>query len=144
MLVKIKKLHDEAVVPEYQTDGAAGCDAHAICIGGQLRVDAGQVVMIPIGVSVEIPEGYEMQVRSRSGLASRGVFVANSPGTVDCDFRGEVKVLIYNANEGPIFIKHGDRVAQFVVSPVKQVSWSVEEELGETERGEGGFGHTGV
>ena len=104
----------------------------------------GERQLIPTGFAIELPEGFEAQVRPRSGLALRhGVTVANAPGTVDSDYRGEIKVILINLGQEPYTVVRGDRVAQLVVAPVIRVEWVEVTELGETGRGEGGFGHTG-
>lgn len=106
---------------------------------------AGKVVLVPTGVCVAIPRGYEMQVRSRSGLAAKqGVFALNSPGTIDSDYRGEVKVILANFSNEDVIIERGTRIAQLVVARHETVTWNVVETLDDTVRGEGGFGSTGV
>lgn len=129
--------------PEYQTSGAAGMDIYAgedvILWGG------GHYLMIRAGYDIEIPPGFEGQVRPRSGLAfKKGVTVLNAPGTIDEDYRGELKVLLINHGEDPWEIKKGERIAQLVIAPVVRAQVSVVTELSETERGQGGFGSTGV
>lgn len=140
MKLKIKKLHKDAIIPKYQTKGAAGFDLHAI-EGGILG--AGCRTLIKTGLAVEVPEGYELQVRPRSGLAlNNGISVVNSPGTVDCDFRGEVGVILINHGVEFFQWKPGDRIAQAVIAKVEHADIEVVETLSETERGEGGFGST--
>jgi dUTP pyrophosphatase len=148
MKIKIKKLHPDAVMPKYATEGAAGFDLVAL---EDYTLFAGGTVLVKTGLSVEIPEGYEMQVRPRSGLSLKTFLrVANSPGTVDSDFRAEVCVIMTNANfftrdyDTSIFIKKGERIAQGVICPVVQAEFEVVEELSDTERGSGGFGSTGT
>lgn len=144
MNVKIKKLSPDAVIPRYATLGAAGFDLVAIenvtLLGGQTR-------LVKIGLSVELPMGFEMQVRPRSGTSLKTPLrVANAPGTVDCDYRGEVCVIITNtANEGtePVEIKKGERIAQGVICAVEHAEFVEVEELSDTSRGTGGFGSTG-
>lgn len=100
--------------------------------------------MLSTGLFVAVPSGYEMQVRSRSGLAAKhGVFVLNSPGCIDPDYRGEIKVILHNTSERPYQVEYGERIAQLVLVPVLRIDWAEVNELNETERGEGGFGHTG-
>lgn len=133
-----------ATVPCYQTSGAAGADVYAF-IPQDIVLNPGKRVLVPTGLSFQIPEGYEVQVRPRSGLASKnGVTCLNTPGTIDSDYRGEVKVLLINLGEEPFIIRNGDRIAQLVVSPVQQAQFSKVDFLDATERGTGGFGSTGV
>lgn len=141
-------------LPAYETKGAAGMDLRAALPAHMLaewtegdRVFAlfpGAHALIPTGIAMAIPEGYEVQVRPRSGLAAKhGISIVNSPGTVDCDYRGEVKVCLINHGSEPFLIRHGDRIAQMVVAPVVQAKWQSVDELDETERGAGGYGSTG-
>lgn len=141
--IKVQKMCKDVELPVYKTAGAVGMDVKAYVGSIPIRILPRNVAIIPTGLKMEIPEGYEVQVRSRSGLASQGVFVINSPGTIDSDYRGEVKVLLYNATDFPVIVKHGDRVAQLVVKPVYRVTLESVKELSDTDRGEGGFGHTG-
>ena len=136
--------HGEGLaLPAYESVGAAGADLRA-AVTEPLTIPPGGTAMVPTGLRVALPEGYEMQVRPRSGLAARhGVTVLNSPGTVDADYRGEVKVLLVNHGAGTFTVERGDRVAQAVVAPVTQGVFAVVDALGETARGEGGFGSTG-
>lgn len=125
------------------TEHAAGADVFA-AVSAVLSLEPGQRTLVPTGMILAIPEGYEIQVRPRSGLALiHGIILPNSPGTIDSDYRGELKVIIMNAGTEPFSIKPGDRIAQLVLSPVVQADFSVSTELTDTERGEGGFGHTG-
>ncbi len=133
-----------AVLPSYQTKGAAGADICA-CIESDVVIGVGERVLVPTGLFFEIPQGYEVQVRPRSGLAVKnGVTCLNTPGTIDSDYRGEVKVILINLGQKPFTVKNGDRIAQIVVSPVEQASFCKVDVLSSTERGEGGFGSTGV
>ncbi|MCI6953270.1 MAG: dUTP diphosphatase [Spirochaetia bacterium] len=133
-----------AVLPSYQTKGAAGADICA-CIETDVVIRVGERVMVPTGLFFEIPQGYEVQVRPRSGLAVKnGVTCLNTPGTIDSDYRGEIKVILINLGQKPFTVKNGDRIAQIVVSPVEQASFCKVDVLSSTERGEGGFGSTGV
>jgi len=128
--------------PVYQTAGAAGCDLISSC---DQIIDPQNWGVIPTGLFIEIPDGYEAQIRSRSGLALRsGVFVLNSPGTIDSDYRGEIKVILANTGHHPLIVKKGDRIAQMVFSPVTQATFEKAEELSKTDRGTGGFGSTGI
>lgn len=128
--------------PAYQTAGAAGCDLISSC---DQIIDPHDWGIIPTGLFIEIPNGYEAQIRSRSGLAAKfGVFVLNSPGTIDNDYRGEIKVILANTSQLPFIIKKGDRIAQMVFSPVTQATFESATELSKTDRGTGGFGSTGI
>jgi len=130
-------------LPRKASAGAAGFDLCA-AIAAQLVLEPGQRAAVPTGLALEIPPGYEGQVRPRSGLARRyGVTVVNSPGTIDSDYRGELLVLLINLGQEPCPIERGDRIAQLVFAPVLEAAWREEEQLAETERGEGGFGSTG-
>lgn len=133
-----------AVIPEYKTAGAAGADLCAL-LNEPLTIPAGKFAMVPTGLFFEIPEGYEVQVRPRSGLAAKnGVTVLNTPGTIDSDYRGEIKVILINLGEADFTINSGDRIAQMIVAPVTQATFSITDSLSETERGAGGFGSTGI
>lgn len=149
MRVKIKKLHQDAVVPKYGTPGAAGFDLVAI---ENVHLQPGETKLVRTGLAIAIPAGYEMQVRPRSGLSLKTALrIANAPGTVDSDFRGEVCVIAHNSaqpygDQGSdliITIEKGDRIAQGVICPVVQVGFDVVDELDETQRGAGGYGSTG-
>lgn len=132
--------------PRQQTSGAAGVDLAAALPEGETMVLApGRRGIVPTGISLALPEGYEGQVRPRSGLAANhGVTVLNSPGTIDSDYRGEIKVILVNHGEEPLAIRRGDRIAQLVVAPVSRVAFEPRERLDETERGSGGHGSTGI
>ncbi len=137
----VVKFHGSSA-PLYKTAGSAGCDLIA---NEDCHVVGGKFKPIGTGLSVEIPAGYEAQVRSRSGLAANhGVFVLNSPGTIDSDYRGEIKVIICNVGHDPFIVKKGDRIAQLVFSPVIQVTFERSQDLSRTVRGDGGFGSTGT
>ncbi|MFV0484853.1 MAG: dUTP diphosphatase [Candidatus Saccharimonadales bacterium] len=143
MKMKIKKMRDGAVLPKYQTNGAAGFDFHA-CIGEPLVMKPGSTATIPTGVGVEIPEGYELQVRPRSGLAYKhDVVMFNSIGTIDSDFRGEMLMKLANYGEKDFVVEPEMRIAQGIVAKVERVEWLEVEELSETDRS-GGFGSTGL
>lgn len=135
-------------LPAYQTDQAAGMDVHAN-LAAENRSDGitlapNERALIPTGFAVAIPEGFEMQVRPRSGLALKhGVTLVNAPGTIDADYRGPVGVILINHGAQPFTITHGERIAQLVLAPVLQVRWSQAASLSETRRGKGGFGSTG-
>lgn len=147
--LKIKKLENfdkDLALPAYETLGAAGADIRAsIGKDEQMVIKPGERVLVPTGLSMEIPLGYEVQVRPRSGLSFKtGLMVVNSPGTIDSDYRGEVKVILGNWGNKDEVVKHGDRVAQILLAPVIQANFVVTEELSDTKRGAGGFGSTGV
>ncbi|MBO4440886.1 dUTP diphosphatase [bacterium] len=131
-----------AKLPVYKTTGAAGAD---ICSNEDIVIKSGGRTVVPTGLFPEIPDGYELQVRSRSGLAAKnGLFVLNSPGTIDSDYRGEIKVILANLGEEDFVISKGDRIAQLILSPVLQALFVETDELSGSSRGEGGFGSTGV
>lgn len=140
--VRFTKVINDAVIPSYQTIGSAGCD---VCSAVNAVIYPSETKLIPTGLRLEIPEGYECQVRSRSGLASKSnIFVLNSPGTIDSDFRGEVNVILHNLNVKPYHVKKGDRIAQLVFTSYEKVEFELEEKLSDTERGSSGFGSSGV
>lgn len=131
-------------LPEYARPGDAGMDLRADH-EFPTYLQPGERLLIPTGLFIELPQGYEAQIRSRSGLAYKhGVMVLNSPGTIDSSFRGEIKVLLYNASAEPFLLVVGERVAQMVVSRYEVVEWQESGALSDSERGAGGFGHTGV
>lgn len=131
--------------PAYMTPHASGLDLPAALEpDGPLTIQPGQIVMVPTGLALAIPPGYEGQVRPRSGLAVKyGLTLVNTPGTIDCDYRGELKVIMINLGPNPVTLKRGDRLAQLIIAPVSQAELIQVEELPATQRGEGGFGHTG-
>ena len=130
--------------PKYQTDGAAGADLCA-CIDEPISIDPGCRALVPTGLSLSIPSGFEGQIRPRSGLALRhGVTVLNAPGTVDSDYRGELKVLLINLGSSPFVVHSGDRIAQLVLASVVRAEFVETLELDDTARGDGGYGSTGV
>jgi len=130
-------------LPRRASSGSAGLDL-AAHLGEPVSIGPGERRLIPTGIAVAIPEGFEGQVRPRSGLAIRhGVTLLNSPGTIDSDYRGQVKVILINLGEEPFVVAPGDRIAQLVIAPVTAVTWDETDELPETGRGEGGFGHSG-
>lgn len=142
--IKVKKLNELAVIPAYQSDGAAGFDFHVVIEGEPIILEPGKRILLGTGLAFAIPEGKEMQIRPRSGLAYKhGITVLNSPATIDSDYRGEVKVLLINHGEESFAIKHSERIAQGVIALVPPVKLVEVDELDETERGSGGFGHTG-
>ena len=130
-------------LPEYQTPLSAGLDIRAN-LDESVTLRPLERAMIPTGLFVELPEGCEMQIRPRSGLAAKhGVTVLNSPGTIDADYRGEIKVILVNLSNEPFTIEAGERIAQMIVARYEQIEWEAAEELSSTERGAGGFGSTG-
>lgn len=130
-------------LPEYSTSGSAGMDLRAN-LEAPVVLKPLERSLIPTGLFMELPEGYEAQVRPRSGLAiKQGITCLNTPGTIDADYRGEVKVILINLSQETQTIQHGDRIAQMVVQSVEQVAWEAVTTIGATTRNEGGFGHTG-
>ena len=143
MKVSIKKLKKNAVVPEYATAGAAGADLYA-CIEEDVNIESGESAFIPCGFALAIPDGYVGLIYARSGLScKKGLAPANKVGVVDSDYRGEITVSLYNQSKEPRTISAGDRIAQLVIAPVIQAEFDLVEDLGDTARGEGGFGSTG-
>jgi dUTP pyrophosphatase len=137
---------DRAIaLPSYESAGAAGADVRANLPGGTpVVVQPGARALVPTGLRMAIPAGFEVQIRPRSGLALKhGITLVNSPGTIDSDYRGPVGVIVLNTGVDPFEIAHGDRIAQMVVAPVTQAAFDVVEKLGQTTRGAGGFGSTG-
>ena len=140
--VKVVNASKEAL-PAYETPLSAGMDLRAN-VTEPVLLQPGQRTLVPTGLRIELPAGYEAQIRPRSGLALKhGITVLNSPGTIDADYRGEIQVLLVNLSEQAFEIKQGERIAQMVVARHERVQWSETAELSDTERGAGGFGHTG-
>ncbi|MEQ8252613.1 MAG: dUTP diphosphatase [Oceanibaculum nanhaiense] len=137
--------HGEGLdLPAYQTADSAGLDLVA-AVEAEMVLNPGERALVPTGLAIALPSGYEAQIRPRSGLAFKhGMTVLNSPGTVDADYRGEVKVLMINLGQEPFAVKRGERIAQMVVAPVTQIVWQPVADLDETARGAGGFGSTGT
>ena len=141
--LSIKRLTDLAVIPEYQSEEAAGMDLHA-AIEADVLLAPGAIVKVPLGFAMAIPHGFEAQVRPRSGLSSRhGVTLPNAPGTIDSDYRGEVLVPLINLGTEPFVVTPGMRIAQMVIAPVVQATIQEVDDLEDTSRGSGGFGSTG-
>lgn len=141
--IKVKRLRAGAKLPAYMSAHAAGMDLYA-CPDEEIVVAPGRRAMIPTGIALAIPVGYEGQVRPRSGLAlHRGVTLVNAPGTIDADFRGEVGIILINHGEDAFVVSPGDRIAQLIISPVPRATFEQVDELDATDRDEGGFGHTG-
>jgi dUTP pyrophosphatase len=131
-------------LPTYATPGAAAMDLRAVVPADGLCIAPGERALVSTGIRIAVPEGYEAQVRPRSGLAlSHGIGMVNSPGTIDSDYRGVVGVILINYGSEDFFIHRGDRIGQMAICPVTRIEWSVKESLDETERGADGFGHTG-
>jgi len=138
----INKSHHS--LPMYQTEHAAAMDVHAYLPEGSMTLDSLERAAVPTGISIALPVGYELQVRSRSGLSLKnGIVAINSPGTIDADYRGEIKILIANLSRETYEVEDGDRIAQLVVAKCERLEWNEVEVLDETARGAGGFGHTG-
>jgi dUTP pyrophosphatase len=141
--VRIRRLRPDAVLPRYMTDQAAGMDL-AAAIDVPLTLSPGMRARVGTGIAVSLPAGYEAQIRPRSGLADRhGISLLNSPGTIDADYRGEIGVILVNHGDQPFTIRSGDRIAQMVIGPICRVQWIEVEVLDDSDRGVGGFGHTG-
>jgi dUTP pyrophosphatase len=131
-------------LPSYATAQSAGLDLMA-AVASDVTLAPGARQLVPTGLAIALPAGFEAQVRPRSGLALKhGITVLNSPGTIDADYRGEVQVLLINHGSQPFVIRRGDRIAQMVVAPVTQIAWNIVDRLDETERGSGGYGSTGI
>ena len=144
--VRVRRLaHAEGItLPAYATDGAAGADLCA-AVDAKMIIEPGDRAAVPTGLVLEIPAGYEGQVRPRSGLAIKaGLTIVNAPGTIDSDYRGELKVLMINLGSDPVSINRGERIAQLLIAPVTRASFVESEDLSVSERGGGGFGSTGV
>ena len=142
MKVKFKKLNEEAIIPEFKTAGSAGMDITSI---EDVTLNPGQFKIVKTGLACAIGEGYEVQIRPRSGMACKyGITVINTPGTIDSDYRGEIGVGLINLSAGQFDINKGDRIAQLVVNKIEQPEIEIVDELDETERGAGGFGSTGT
>lgn len=141
--VQLKKLRSDATIPRYMTEGAAGMDLCA-ALDAPITIPAGQRAPVATGLAMAIPHGYEGQLRPRSGLAREfGITLANSPATIDSDYRGHVVIVLANLGDQPVTIEHGHRIAQMVIAPVEQAALVEVQELSATERGAGGFGSTG-
>ena len=144
--VKVKQLPHGADIPlpKYMSEHAAGMDLFA-AVSGELVIPSGEWKLVPTGLAIALPEGFEAQVRPRSGLAlKQGVSILNTPGTVDADYRGEVGVILMNHSKNDLVIKRGDRIAQMIINKIERIEFEEVEELPSTERGAGGFGHSGI
>lgn len=145
IILKVKRLNNntDLPLPSYQSDGSSGLDLCA-AVNKELTLKPGDIELIPTGLSISLPEGYEAQIRPRSGLALRyGLGFVNAPGTIDADYRGEIGVIAINWGKKPLTIKRGDRIAQMVIHRVSRAIVEEVNELDSTKRGEGGFGHSG-
>ena len=142
--ILIKRLSKQVSLPKYETSGSSGMDL-AANIDTNINIDPGKSAIIPTGLALSIPKGFEVQIRPRSGLAAKQkISVLNTPGTIDADYRGEIKVILINLGEEPFKVEKGLRVAQMVVCPIVQAQLKEVDDLSETERGKGGFGSTGA
>ncbi|MFZ8801373.1 MAG: dUTP diphosphatase [Candidatus Calescibacterium sp.] len=141
MVLKVKKLKEDVKLPVYSTDGSAGLDLFS---AEEVEIPAGQWKLVGTGISIELPDGFEAQVRPRSGLALKGITVLNTPGTIDPDYRGEVKVILFNVSDQNFKVEKGMKIAQLVISKFERVKVEVVDKLSDTKRGEGGFGSTGI
>ena len=148
VIVRVKPLdHFTGLeLPRYQTRASAGMDLPAaVPVDEPVIIPPGEWRLIPTGLAIALPEGFEAQIRPRSGLAAKfGISCVNTPGTVDADYRGEMRVNLINHGKTPFTVNRGERIAQMIIAPVTQISWAEVTELDETERGAGGFGSTGV
>lgn len=144
MEFKVKRLHDHARLPSYQSEHAAAMDLHA-ALDEPLTLGSLERAVVPTGIAISLPAGYEAQVRARSGLAAaHGITMANGIGTIDADYRGEVGVILINLGKDPFIVEPGMRIAQLVIARYEKVVWREVDELDETTRGRGGFGSTGT
>lgn len=146
LTINIKRIlsgFDDVELPRYATEGSAGMDIRA-AVNDEVILKSGKTILVPTNFSLEIPEGFEIQVRPRSGMAiNHSIGILNSPGTIDSDYRGEIKIILFNFGEEDFIIKRGDRIAQLIVSRVYRTMLKEIDELNSTGRGSGGFGHTG-
>lgn len=142
MEVRIKS--ESGYLPAYETEGAAGMDLRA-SLKEPVTLEPGGRFLVPTGLSIELPAGYEAQIRARSGLAvKKGIGLVNGVGTIDSDYRGEIKIALINWGQEPFTISDGDRIAQMIIAKYERITWKKTDELEDTERGSGGFGHTGI
>lgn len=145
--IKITRLSEATAdipLPTYATNGSAGMDIYA-AIERELEIKPGETVLIPTGFSIELPHGFEAQIRPRSGLAVKhSIGIMNSPGTIDPDYRGEVKIILTNFGQQSFTVRRGDRIAQMVIARYERIVWEEVHQLSETQRGSGGFGSTGI
>ena len=145
MKIQFKKLDNRAIIPEYKTTGSAGFDLNVLLDTEEYILKKGEIKLFKTGLAMSLPDGYEAQIRSRSGLSLKnGVIVLNSPGTVDSDYRGEIGIILMNCGNEDYKVEHLSRIAQMVITKYEKADIEVVEELDNTERGNGGFGSTGV
>jgi len=143
-IIRLKNNFEDLPLPNYMTSGSAGMDVYA-AVESDIVIEPLGTALIPTGLAIELPIGYECQVRSRSGLSLKsGIFALNAPGTIDSDYRGEIGIILSNFSNKPFTIKRGDRIAQLIVAKYERVVWNETESLNETERSSGGFGSSGV
>lgn len=144
LITRLNDKYNDLPLPQYATQGSAGMDVYA-ALDEAMEIEPGKVVMVPTSLAIALKPGFECQVRSRSGLAAKnGIFALNAPGTIDSDYRGEVKIILANFSEMPFTINRGDRIAQMVIARYEKISWELSESLPDTDRGGGGFGSTGL
>lgn len=144
MEFKIKKVREGAIIPVYQTEYSAGMDLHA-CIDKPITIQPMERVLIPTGLSIELPPGYESQIRARSGLSLKhGIAMGNGVGTIESDYRGEYGIILINFGDVPFVVEPNMRIAQLIISKYEHVNWQEVDSLSETKRGDGGFGSTGT
>ena len=145
-MLKVKvKSEAGSILPKYQTEGSAGMDVYALIPEGETYLLSGERKLIKTGIFIELPKGYEAQIRPRSGLALKeGVTVLNSPGTIDSDYRGEVGIILINHSDKKFTVKNGDRICQMIIAKYETVEWEIVNQLDNTQREAGGFGHTGL
>ena len=143
--IKIKSINNDISIPSYETSSSAGLDLRAYLPEGNIKLSSKETKLIGTGLYFEIPEGFEVQIRPRSGLALKnGVSVLNSPGTIDADYRGEIKILLINHGSEPFIVEHKMRIAQMVVARYERIEFEVVKSLSDSKRGSGGFGSTGT
>lgn len=145
LIVAIEQMEkaSDLPLPKYMSESAAGMDLYA-CVDEDIELSKGDIHLIPTGLKIALPHGYEAQIRPRSGLALKhGITLLNTPGTIDADYRGEIKIIMLNVLDKPFVIQRGERIAQMVINKVEMIEWDVVSNVDETERGDGGFGHTG-
>ena len=143
-MIKRSSGNEDIPLPRYMSPNAAGMDIHA-AVAGETTLQPGSIALISTGFSVALPPGFEAQIRPRSGLAiQHGVSILNTPGTIDADYRGEVRIILINLGDKPFVVKRGDRIAQMIVNKVYQAHLELSQDLCPTQRNDGGFGHTGV
>ncbi len=142
-ITRLSAATNDVPLPAYATEGSAGMDVRAT-VDAPMTIAPGQTILVPTGFAMAVPPGYEAQVRPRSGLAIKhGIGVLNAPGTIDSDYRGEVRIILTNFGKEPFVIQRGERIAQMVIAPFVRAEWEEKDALEDTQRGAGGFGHTG-